>query len=755
MTHPPSLKAEAAADGRREFAEELTHLALTAYRDGTLQELLGQRPKVTRWIVRKWLAPVSGTAGDVLAAAPSTSQAVALLLEWAVVSLRPDAALNLAGIGAVEWLERTSWRPMLAVACHFGFLRVPEFAGRYRRRADETAADNLCGLWNVGPSTFYRYLSKGRQQIGRHLFSLPSDASLTVSLRRYVQAYCDEMLGTEDSKRAWHEKQSASSQARGDIRSALWHALQAGDAVRYAKLLSARRIEACHPEVDLHLAEWEERGIGARELIELCLAKAAMWSTRHLAEKERAAYEQAVQVATAARDKLLLGMAYGALGKYYEARDVDRAFAAYDDSVRFLNEASAGDSENAAEDVNEAYLTNLVRLAWLYVTRNDARSRPLLDRAEVLRCRPCRTEEPVALLEQCWGEYWRRAGELGKALEHKHRALNIFERLNHQRSVLATYLNLSLVCGEAREFDRAIAYAKQVIEVSRRTEVELEVVIGAHANLGATYFWQGNMDDAIREYREALSLCEFSGLRAHGNRMHYNLAEAHYKRYQLQGRHEDEAEGDRHALLVMKAGPAEADANLREASRQLKAEILGQRGLVDRLLPDEYAAHFDEMAEVQRQRAALVLPLQPAERIRAHIAIAKAYLTIAAREGEAARALTERFNLEDEFALDFAQLKATFEQELFGREQKLNAQWRDTIGDLLSEERRSTLLKRLIRGEALSKSTYAQLCGVGLATASKHLALLAERGLLAQTGRGPTTRYSLVDVPAREKKGGA
>jgi Fic family protein len=53
------------------------------------------------------------------------------------------------------------------------------------------------------------------------------------------------------------------------------------------------------------------------------------------------------------------------------------------------------------------------------------------------------------------------------------------------------------------------------------------------------------------------------------------------------------------------------------------------------------------------------------------------------------------------------------------------------------------LLDHLFRAGSIQKSIYAQVCGVGLATASKHLATLAERGLLEQTGKGPSTRYVL------------
>ncbi len=53
------------------------------------------------------------------------------------------------------------------------------------------------------------------------------------------------------------------------------------------------------------------------------------------------------------------------------------------------------------------------------------------------------------------------------------------------------------------------------------------------------------------------------------------------------------------------------------------------------------------------------------------------------------------------------------------------------------------MLKQVLESGSINKSGYAQVCQVGLATASKHLGLLAERGLLVQTGKGPSTRYVL------------
>jgi Fic family protein len=53
------------------------------------------------------------------------------------------------------------------------------------------------------------------------------------------------------------------------------------------------------------------------------------------------------------------------------------------------------------------------------------------------------------------------------------------------------------------------------------------------------------------------------------------------------------------------------------------------------------------------------------------------------------------------------------------------------------------VLQHVLQEGSVNKSGYARLCGVGLATASKQLGQLAERGLLVQTGKGPRTRYQL------------
>lgn len=749
VRHPPNLQSLASPVGPllpAAVVDALLALALAAHKAGTLDELLRRRPRFTRWFSRRFLRPVLGTSGDALRGESASADAVSLWLRWAVLQLRPDQHTELAGIESQAWIERTSWRPFLAVMCHFGFAPVPDFRQRYHRRADESAADNLCGLWAVGPSTFYRYLDKGRRLIAEGLMDPLRVGEKTQVLRRMAQSQAYVRLGLDeaDARTHWHRLQASDALLLRDAPTAWWHQLQARDWDAAVELLQRFRIElATDPETDAMLERLAGEALPPRVRFALCLAQASIWQVRNAEERERQAYEQALRIASAADDRLMLGKAYGALGKFYELRDADRAFVCYEDSAEFLRIARQAGEGDETQTVQE-YLGTLVKLAWLHVLRNDPRSRTVLDKAEQLRADHALKPEAIGMLEQTWGEYWRRAGDLQRALTHKHRALNIFERLGDQRSILITYLNLSLIHGEAKDFDRAIACSERILDIGRRISLEPEMESSTRLNLGATYFWQGRYDLAIEQYRLALETGRGANLPLHMRRAHYNLAEAHYKRFQIGQDAQDEHLGDAHAAAALKGPAAESDPAHVEATRNLKTEILGPRDgqTYDRLLPEEFAAHFEEMADVQRHRAVLAVPVGPQAHVSAHLAIANAYLAISSKEREAALSLIRKHGLGDQFAAQLEGLRVTFNRELT-REQNLAVQWQRQAGELLQEQRRIALLEYLFRAGSIQKSMYAKVCGVGLATASKHLSTLAQLGLLEQTGNGPSTRYVL------------
>lgn len=728
------------------LAEAVAENLLAAHKSGTMDEWLRRHRRLARWLSRHWLRPVHGTAAETLDAA-HPAQAVKLLLTWAVGQLRPDHGGLADPIPREAWLDRTSWRPVLALACQFGFLPVPSFRDRYRGHADEAAASQLCGLWSVGSSTYYRYLDKGKRALAQVLRDLPAPAARRLSLRREAaeHAWRQTGLAAGPDRQAWHARHAASALLGGDSASALWHLAHAGDTAAFIRALQRHSVElANEDETEPLVAQVAAEARSPRDRFDLLLAEAGLWRMRGDAAREQASFEQALRIAADGDDPLMLGIVYGALGKFHEPRDLDRAFAYYQDSAECLRRSGLGDDRSASVEAIEEYVATLVRLAWLLVLRNDPRAKAVLERAQALCTRHTLSPVTVAMLEQTWGECLRRAGELPRALEHKHRALLLYERIDDRQAILKTCGNLSLIYGEAKDFSRAREYAHRVLALAETLTVEPEILASTHMNLGVACFWQSDYALAQREYQQALEIAMRHRLHRVAGLAHYNLAEVAYLQFKQSGDPLDESRGDAHAAAAVAIWPHESDPTHTEATKRLKREILGpgDERARDRLLPAEAAAHYAEVSEVQRQRELLALPGAPQEHVRAHLAIARAYLAIAMKEREAALALIERHALADSFADELDALRTTFSRELT-REQKLAAQWREATADLISTQRCNALLDQLIRAGSVNKSGYAELCALSPATASKHLVTLAERGLLVQTGKGPATRYSL------------
>lgn len=733
-------------------AEAVTWALLTAHRDGRLAPWLMRHPHMTQWFTQRLLHVVYGTAGEALRSEATHAPAMTWLLRWAIAQLRPDHAGPAAPIGREDWLSRTSWRPMLAAQCHFGFEPVQDFRDRFHAQPDEPAANHLCGLWSVGPSTYYRYLDKARVAIAARLRAGALDAATRLSLRAAVDAFVDAQRGGPDeaARETWHLRQAAWALASGDAASALWHQSQTEDVGGFAALLKGRLAELANsPETDLLVDRRLAAPLLPRKHAELLLAKAGLWRVRGDAAREQGLYDQALRIASAADDALMLGRVYGALGKFHEPRDADRAFAFYEDCTDCLWRAGVGGAPDASADTGvstqallEEYVIALVRLAWLLLQRNDPRSKVTLERADGLRARQALSVPTLAMLEQTWGEYWRRAGELPRSLEHTHRAMNLYERAADQQAVLKTCCNLSLVYGEIKDYGRAIEYSQRVLELAKHSAVDPELVSNTHVNLGAAHFWQGDHSAAVREYEEALATAHEAKLPLAAGRAHYNLAEVAYLDFRRTGDPSDERRGDLHAAAALAAWPHETDAAYADATKKLKGEILAapQARGPDRLASQEAVLHPAEHTQLQAQRELLAVPSAPEVHVRAHLGIAQAYLAVAMKEREAALALMNRHGLQGRFDTEIDALRVIWERELTV-EQQLARQWLGATSDMMNAERCQAVSAHVLSASSINKSGYAELCGVSPATASKHLAMLAERGLLQQLGKGPATRF--------------
>jgi tetratricopeptide (TPR) repeat protein len=573
------------------------------------------------------------------------------------------------------------------------------------------------------------------------LFGQPPDGARLLALRDAADQVLNRFaIGGDRS--TWHRRQAQASQLAGHVDAALWHLHRAGDVDAVLELLRRHGSEAARSlEVDALLNALEQ-GASPWQLVDIALRRAAMEHFRQNVDAEGEAINRSLRLAEAHGAPLLVGTAQGALARFFEERDRDRAAACYEEAIAHLRRAiERGDGHERIKAVNE-YANCVVHLAWLHLRRNNPKAKTLLEQVPQANVGTALDDETIGSIEQTWGEYWRCVGNPRRALEHKHKALAIFERIGDARSVLSTYNNLSLIYSDAKEYQLAVEYGRRV--VSADVAVEPELLTSAHCNLGVAYFSTGRLSQAIEHYEHALRIDEQAGLKSHLVVSQYNLAEAHYERFKQNGDPSDELLGDRYSAAAAKLGDAANAQAQADAARALKREVLGTGEGPDRLLPTEHAAHFAEMADIERLRLTLAMPQDATQQVRTHLAIARAYLSIAVKEREAALALAERQGVTEDFSGEIDALRQTFSRELT-REQRLAHAWGTASDDLLGSERRQSVLAYLLSQGSINKSSYAEVAAVSLATASKHLGVLTERGLLVQTGKGPSTRYLLAD----------
>jgi tetratricopeptide (TPR) repeat protein len=500
--------------------------------------------------------------------------------------------------------------------------------------------------------------------------------------------------------------------------------------------------------------------------VRLCLARAVIASARADHDAERHFLDEALRLASVWGDPVLLGTVHAGLGRLHEARDADKAFIHQRESGAFfetaLRQQGLGDLLEAidpgavqtsrvpiADGQGSAFVSAcglavaLLRQAWLLVSRNDPRCRPLLMRSQqLLACIPNAPLDTLALAAQAHGELLRREGDVRGGLESTLAALALCERSGNRLQQLRIEGTLALIYGDQGDLDKAQAYAQRVFGHAASGRVDPEILSSTHQNLGNAQFWAGRLDDAVRSYEEGLRFATASGLRTLIGRAHYNLAEACYTRFQAGGDAQDEARGDMHARLSGAVWSLAGDKAALEATSNLKRTVLGEREqlIYDRMLPGELAAHFDEMSEIQTERLHQSAARDAADRIRATLKIARAYGAIAAKEREAALALIRLQPKPGQWASELAEVRSAFEAALSDEEREVQ-RWRSAPGCPVPAALLPLVVRQSQSPEGLTKSNYAHRCGLSPATASKHLAQLAALGLVTRHGLGPTTRY--------------
>lgn len=723
--------------------------ALTAHRVGTLAALCRQHPRLARGLLRRFAPPSLWFLRS-----QDTSEltwAVSVVISWLMGQARPDGLDAAQPIPRHAWLGSAAWRALLAMMAHNGFAVVPAFAERYRARDGEPAFEHLCGLWEVAPSSFYRYVERGREQLVSVALQLPADGAMPALCEHLQQAvYRRESAHEAEAQRTLLQAAMATALEDRAYEAALWYATRTGSAEAVSGVIERGCNElAASALADAFLKRFEPIAASDAALVRLRLAQVALARVRGQSEQEQQHLDEGLRIASRSADTVLLGDVYGAQGRNVEPRDVDRAIADYSASIEHY-EPVARDGDGSAERTTRArvgLLTSLVRLAFLYSRRGDPRCMQVLVRANEIRASCDAPLDLQAMIESAWGNQRQRERDTPGAIEAFLRALLLYERSGNRQQMLRVQASLVALYGEAKDVSKAREYSQQVFSVAESGGVvEPQTLSATHLNLGIAYFWETRLDEALLHYQHALATATQASLKTLIGRAHFNLAELFYKRFQLHGQAHDEQHGDTHVGLAKAIWALGGDKAAGEATGNLKRTMLGEQDqlIYERMLPGELAAHFDEMSEIQTQRLRLSVPAGDAdEQIRAHLRIAQAYTRIAVNEREAAVALMHKQGRGGSYAAELRQLKTTFDQALT-QESVIAARWQDHAGCPTAPAQIENVVRQGMQGGGLTKSSYAILCSVSPATASKHLATLAQLRLLQQVNRGPATRYLVV-----------
>lgn len=712
-------------------------IALKNYKNGT--ELISDHPDgiTEQTLSRQLTVPIHKVAGSWLRTQESLS-VTAILLRWGISQLRPDKMPSLMIQDEVLWLGSTNWRPVLALMSHYGFVAIPRFPHRHFHRLNDSALDTLCSLWEIGNSTFYRYLDRAKRKLAQLFYEQYLDGRYTDSLQMFVMEmiYQSQGLSTHEVQVAWHQQQGSHFQQQGSYAAAIWHWRQSQDYDLINQLLSRHLTTIAHdPTIDPEIVALLTTPIGFRHKVNLLLTLATFYEARNEDENVRHMYQEAVRAA--AQDKGCMAAVYSQLGRYYESRDNNRAMTYYQDSLILFTEAAASEYE-------DEYMQALIRLGWLYTMGNDPRAEAILTQASARQ--PDTASIIRAELEQAWGEYHRRTGHLSQAIENRLRALNTYQLLENEPGIITSYLNLILLYGESKNFLQAFHYHTEIRRLAQQAIIPPTLLTSADINLGIAYFWQDDYEGAIRYYTLGLQQASGASLVQDMGRAHYNLAEVYYQLFLRSGDPHNEQKGDVHIAAAIELFLAGHFAVELEFARQLKQEILtGQKEADEQhLLPQEKALYIAETLTIEKNRQQLEGNPDPEQQVRAHIAIAKAYLSISIKERQQARQLCQQHYLEAQFQADFGAIQALFEDSLTIPE-RLMARWLNTAYKIEPTYLEKSL-KHLLAQRNITKRTYASICGVSLTTASRHLTELVQANLLQRQGQGRSTYYILAET---------
>ena len=331
---------------------------------------------------------------------------------------------------------------------------MPDFRDRYRASPDESPADRLCGLWEVGTEHLLPLPRQGPATRRRR--AVRPAARRPTALLVAVPGGDRRCLRTDWAGPTSRARGLARAAGRRSAHGAAMAAPRCGTALQARRLrpASSRRCSvsaielAADPDTDAAVAAVPAAAFDARTYARLLLANAGAGAR---ARRRRAAERRGLRAraATGRRRRRQADAGH----RLRRAGQVPRG-ARHRPRVRLLpgkRRLPATRPTPRSPLPAEAYLVTLVQLAWLYMLRNDPRARTVLDRAEALRAAGTAQDGRA---RPCWNRPGASTGAAAATCRARSSTSTARCRstnaLGDRQAVLKTYGNLALIYGDAR-----------------------------------------------------------------------------------------------------------------------------------------------------------------------------------------------------------------------------------------------------------------------------------------------------------------
>ncbi len=167
------------------------------------------------------------------------------------------------------------------------------------------------------------------------------------------------------------------------------------------------------------------------------------------------------------------------------------------------------------------------------------------------------------------GRSQRRIGRYDEALEHLHRAHELFKRSRDDRGIAATLDDIGRVYWLRGEYMQALDLHRQALAIRRAVGDRRSTAL-SHANIGRVHHDSGNFNAAIAQFREALDLRRDSN----------DLVGVVQSLCDLSGVHADDGNHETAIELLTEAGTLAREVG----DKQALAEVLSRTGEVKGLM---------------------------------------------------------------------------------------------------------------------------------------------------------------------------